>query len=206
MPGVGFSCRTPRSVAGPSGVSPLDLQLFSLIGQIHTLSTPAALGHLQDLVTEPVQPWDALICSSSAGKDAVEQVLDAREEQLQWRTGASAALLRGQRPNLPVIPLPLPPDSFEPCGLNQLQARQQLGIAPDAAVVLWLGRLLPADQSRSLAHLCSFGAGGASVATPTWCSLSADRMTSPPPCRFGEPPPASSICSFCTTWWGSSGV
>ena len=66
---------------------------FSLIGQIHTLSTPAALGHLQDLVTEPVQPWDALICSSSAGRDAVEQVLDAREEQLQWRTGASAARL-----------------------------------------------------------------------------------------------------------------
>ena len=48
---------------------------FFLIGQIHTLSTPAALGHLQDLVTEPVQPWDALICSSRAGRDAVEQVL-----------------------------------------------------------------------------------------------------------------------------------
>ena len=120
---------------------PVGSAAFSLIGQIHTLSTPAALGHLQDLVTEPVQPWDALICSSSAGKDAVEQVLDAREEQLQWRTGASAAQLRGQRPNLPVIPLPLPPDSFEPCGLNQLQARKQLGIAPDTAVVLWLGRL-----------------------------------------------------------------
>ena len=39
-----------------------------------------------------------LICSSRAGRDAVEQVLDAREEQLQWRTGASAARLRSQRP------------------------------------------------------------------------------------------------------------
>ena len=38
---------------------------FSLIGQIHTISTPAALGLLQELITEPVQPWDALICSSS---------------------------------------------------------------------------------------------------------------------------------------------
>ena len=46
---------------------PVGSAAFSLIGQIHTLSTPAALGHLQDLVTEPVQPWDALICSSSAG-------------------------------------------------------------------------------------------------------------------------------------------
>lgn len=120
---------------------PVGSSAFSLIGQIHTLSTPAALGHLQDLVTEPVQPWDALICSSRAGRSAVELVLDAREEQLQSRTGASADRLRGQRPQLPVIPLPLPPDSLEPFSLNQEQARQKLGIATDAAVVLWLGRL-----------------------------------------------------------------
>ena len=67
-----------------------------------------SIRHVQDLVTEPVQPWDALICSSSAGRDAVEQVLKSREEQLQWRTGASADRLRRQRPKLPVIPLPLP--------------------------------------------------------------------------------------------------
>ena len=120
---------------------PVGSAAFSLIGQIHTLSTPAALGHLQDLVTEPVQPWDALICSSLAGRAAVEQVLDAREEQLQWRTGANAARLRGQRPNLPVIPLPLPSESLETFSLNQLQARQQLGISSEHAVVLWLGRL-----------------------------------------------------------------
>ena len=72
----------------------------------HTLSTPAALGHLQDLVTEPVQPWDAVICSSRAGRDAVEQVLDSREEQIQRRTGAFPEHLRSQRPRLPVIPLP----------------------------------------------------------------------------------------------------
>ena len=65
---------------------PVGSAAFSLIGQIHTLSTPAVLGHLQDLVTEPVHPWDALICSSSAGKDGWS-VLDAREEQIQWRTG-----------------------------------------------------------------------------------------------------------------------
>ena len=31
---------------------PVGSAAFSLIGQIHTLSTPAALGHLQDLVTD----------------------------------------------------------------------------------------------------------------------------------------------------------
>lgn len=120
---------------------PVGSAAFSLVGQIHTLSTPEALGFLQDLVTEPIHPWDALICSSRAGRDAVEQVLDDREEQLQWRTGVSTGRLRRQRPKLPVIPLPLPPDSFEPSSLNKHQARQELGIAPDHAVVLWLGRL-----------------------------------------------------------------
>ena len=42
---------------------------FSPIGQIHTISTPTALGFLQELLTDPVQLWDALICSSSAGRD-----------------------------------------------------------------------------------------------------------------------------------------
>ena len=120
---------------------PVGSAAFSLIGQIHTLSTPAALGHLQDLVTEPVQPWDALICSSSAGRNAVEQVLDAREEQIQWRTGVSAARLRRQRPNLPVIPLPLPTESLKASCFTQLQARKKLGLSADHAVVIWLGRL-----------------------------------------------------------------
>ena len=120
---------------------PVGAAAFSLIGQIHTLSTPAALGHLQDLVTEPVQPWDALICSSRAGRDAVLQVLEAREDQLLSRTGGSKARLRGKRPKLPVIPLPLPPESLDFLSLNKLQVRRQLNIAPNDAVVLWLGRL-----------------------------------------------------------------
>ena len=59
---------------------PVGTSAFSLIGQIHTLSTPAALAHLQDLVTEPVQPWDALICSSTAGRSVVETVLRSRRK------------------------------------------------------------------------------------------------------------------------------
>ena len=37
---------------------------FSLIGQIHTLSTTAVMNMLDSVVYEPVQEWDALICSS----------------------------------------------------------------------------------------------------------------------------------------------
>ena len=94
-----------RQTVGPAA--------FSLIGQIHTLSTPAALGHLQDLVTEPVQPWDAPICSSSAGRDALSRCWEL-VKSTQWRTGVSAARLRGQRPHLLVIPLRSRPTVFSP--------------------------------------------------------------------------------------------
>jgi len=120
---------------------PAGAAAFSLIGQIHTLSTPAALGHLQDLVSEPVQPWDALICSSRAGRDAVVTVLAAREEQLLQRTAGSEEQLQSLRPQLPVIPLPLPPESLPAEPLARGAARRALGIAPAEAVVLWLGRL-----------------------------------------------------------------
>lgn len=118
---------------------PVGPAAFSLIGQIHTLSTPAALGHLQDLVADPVHPWDALICSSSAGQQVVETVLDLREEQLLERSGGSATRLRERRPQLPVIPLPLPPEAMEST-LSKAQARAALGLSSEH-VVLWLGRL-----------------------------------------------------------------
>ena len=113
---------------------------FSLMGQIHTLSTPTALGLLQELLTEPVQPWDALICSSSAGRDVVQGVLDVREQQLLERLGLSSASVSFPRPQLPVIPLPLPIEAFvQPA--SAADAKRALGIPESSAVVLWLGRL-----------------------------------------------------------------
>ena len=153
---------------------PVGSAAFSLIGQIHTLSTPAALGHLQDLVTEPVQPWDAVICSSRAGRDAVEQVLDSREKQIAWRTGSSPDRLRSQRPRLPVIPLPLPPESLEFTSSSSEHVRHKLGIDSNHAVVIWLGRLsLP---KLILAYLCCWR-GSLVNLDALWYLLSVDLMT-----------------------------
>ena len=120
---------------------PVGASAFSLIGQIHTLSTPAALSHLQDLVSEPVQPWDALICSSTAGRSVVEAVLDSREEALAERCGGDRARLRALRPQLPVIPLPLPDSALAVPAIDKGRARTDLGLPETASVVLWLGRL-----------------------------------------------------------------
>ena len=118
---------------------PVGASAFSLIGQIHTLSTPAALSHLQDLVSEPVQPWDAVICSSTAGRSVVEAVLNSREEALAERSGGDVARLRASRPQLPVIPLPLPDSAMAVPALDKRRARKALGLPETASVVLWLG-------------------------------------------------------------------
>ena len=112
---------------------------FSLIGQIHTISTPTALGFL-GLLTDPVQHWDALVCSSTAGRDVVQGVLDVREQQLLERLGVSKADVSLPRPQLPVIPLPLPLEAFaDPAPV--VEAKRALGLQENCAVVLWLGRL-----------------------------------------------------------------
>lgn len=114
---------------------------FSLIGQIHTLSTAAALGHLRDLILEPVEAWDALICSSSAGREVVESVLDDQQIQLIERCDGSAESILARRPKLPVIPLPLPVKAIQSSLPPKAKARADLDIPPNAAVTLWLGRL-----------------------------------------------------------------
>ena len=57
------------------------------------------------------------------------------------RTGAVAERLRSQRPRLPVT-LPLSPESPEPTNVSTQEARSQLGIDPDHAVVIWLDAFL----------------------------------------------------------------
>lgn len=121
--------------------APLGSAAFSLIGQIHTLSTPAVLEQLQELVSEPLQPWDALVCSSTAGRAVVEAVMADREEQLVKRCGGQLSLLRAQRLQLPVIPLPIQAKELASALPNRQEARQKLDLAEQEAVVLWLGRL-----------------------------------------------------------------
>ena len=92
-------------------------------------------------MSEPVQPWDALICSSTAGRSVVEAVLNSREKALAERSGGDMARLRASRPQLPVIPLPLPDSAMAVPALDKRRARTALGLPETASVVLWLGRL-----------------------------------------------------------------
>lgn len=112
-------------------------QSWSLCGITHTTSSAGAMSAISDLITAPVQPWDAVICTSSAVKDNVGRILQAQNEYLEERVGATRIVL----PQLPVIPLGIHSDDFAFTSNQKQQARQQLGVDSETLVVLFMGRL-----------------------------------------------------------------
>lgn len=110
---------------------------WSLCGITHTTSSAGAMDAIAEWLTAPVQSWDAVICTSTAVKGHVEQLLNAQLRYLQDRLGIQKAVL----PQLPVIPLGIHVADFRFDAGQRGAARQQLGADCEALVVLFMGRL-----------------------------------------------------------------
>jgi starch synthase len=110
---------------------------WSLCGITHTTSSAGAMDALADLVTAPIQPWDAVICTSTAVRDNVTRLLQAQVDYLQDRLGVSRLVL----PLLPVIPLGIHTSDFVFNSDQKSAARAALRVPDDALVVLFMGRL-----------------------------------------------------------------
>ena len=76
-------------------------QAYSLVGMIHTLAPPKVRELIGEVLVAPVQPWDALICTSPAVRQCLEGLLDRWQEHLSKRFGGNCA----PRPLLPLLPL-----------------------------------------------------------------------------------------------------
>ncbi|MDC3362237.1 glycosyltransferase family 4 protein [Gammaproteobacteria bacterium] len=110
---------------------------WSLCGVTHTTSSGLAMDSIVDLLIAPLQPWDSLICTSTAVKKNVENILQAQAELLKDRLGASRFIL----PQLPVIPLGIHTQDFNYSQEQRNRARNELGANEDTLVVLYTGRL-----------------------------------------------------------------
>ena len=111
--------------------------LWSLCGITHTTASTRAMDAIANLLTAPVQPWDALVCTSSSVQNNVRRILEAEAEYLKKRLGASKICI----PKLPIIPLGLHTEEFTRSRPAILKARQKLNINPEDIVVLFVGRL-----------------------------------------------------------------
>lgn len=110
---------------------------WSLCGVNHTLSSARAMDGLTGLLTAAVQPWDAIICTSTASRAVIETLFAREEDHLSRRLGAT----RFVRPQLPVIPLGVDCDTQARRPGRRDEARSSLGVEPGDFVVLFLGRL-----------------------------------------------------------------
>ena len=115
-------------------------QAYSLVGMIHTLAPPKVRELIGEVLLAPVQPWDALICTSPAVRQCLEGILDRWQEHLSQRFGGT----RAPRPQLPLLPLGVDQGALvekrsDQCSRDFL--RRHLRIDEQDVLVLWLGRL-----------------------------------------------------------------
>ncbi len=110
---------------------------WSLCGITHTTSSERAMDAIADLITAPVQPWDALICTSTAVKANVERLLQAQVDHLVQRLGVQRLVL----PQLPVIPLGIHTADFVFADKTRTAARKRIGADAKTHVALFMGRL-----------------------------------------------------------------
>lgn len=127
-PGIDQWCM-PRLISG--------CDKWSLIGITHTTATQRVVSAIASLVSAPIYPWDALICTSNAVKNNVLRILSTQCDFLKDRFNCKRFIL----PNLPVIPLGVDSEKFAPSDQKREAARCSLHIPKDYLVVLFVGRL-----------------------------------------------------------------
>lgn len=109
---------------------------YSITGITHTTATAQVMDAISNMLLSPVEPWDALICTSSAVRDCLSQQLENTMDYLGSRLGAT----RTPAIRLETIPLGLNTEEFTPKAEDRAQWRKDLGIADDAIAVLYMGR------------------------------------------------------------------
>jgi glycosyltransferase involved in cell wall biosynthesis len=109
---------------------------YSISGITHTTATARIMASLANAVFAPVQPWDAIICTSRAVRASVATQYEALSEYLQERLGAPAPPL----PRLVTIPLGLNTAAYRRDPEHRRTWRERLEIPEDEVVVLYVGR------------------------------------------------------------------
>ena len=110
---------------------------YSICGVTHSLSTLNSMSAVASLVTAPLYPWDAVICTSTAARDLYRALLEEQREHFEARFGAT----RFPLPQLPMIPLGVHAADFQFTPEARAEARRAMGLEAEDVAVLFAGRL-----------------------------------------------------------------
>jgi glycosyltransferase involved in cell wall biosynthesis len=136
FPGPNYKGATwRRQRLGPNRVS--------LVGVTHTVSTRKIVERFHSLMSEPVEDWDAIICTSRAVRSVVARHFESEAEYFRCRFGAT----RVPQPQLPIIPLGVNASAFAPREGAREVMRAAHGAPEDAVVVMTMGRLSVVEKA-----------------------------------------------------------
>ena len=121
---------------------PFGADRCSLVGITHTVSTRRVIVGLHHLMLDPVEDWDAIICTSRAVHSVVARQLEEEAAFIRDRFGATRVPL----PQLPVIPLGVHAADFAPRDGARAAMRDRFD-AGDALVVMTMGRLTSVEKA-----------------------------------------------------------
>jgi glycosyltransferase involved in cell wall biosynthesis len=114
----------------------LGARAYSLTGVTHSIGESYILEEMAAMLLAPLEPWDALVCTSEPGRRAVESLLEGVADYLRERLGAS----RIPPAQLVTIPLGAHPGDFVVDPGVRRSGREAMGIPEDAPVALHVGR------------------------------------------------------------------
>tara|TARA_Y100001968_G_scaffold215740_1_gene198465 strand:+ start:81 stop:1769 length:1689 start_codon:yes stop_codon:yes gene_type:complete len=115
---------------------------FSITGIIHTLCTNSVIDGFKEYIFGGLEPWDALICTSSCGKEVVEKTINFYLESFEKKYNVK--INNTKLPQLYTIPLAVNDITYDNLltrNQKRLNSRKRLGISEEAIVILYLGRL-----------------------------------------------------------------
>ena len=119
----------------------IDPRAYSICGVTHTIASRQPQRAIAELLTAPVERWDALVCTSLSVRKTVQQILDGYGEYLAERCGGRPDL----ELKLPVIPLGVDVSAMasgEKARAARAALRAKLEISAEEVALLYLGRLV----------------------------------------------------------------
>jgi glycosyltransferase involved in cell wall biosynthesis len=116
---------------------------WALCGITHTTATRNVMQTIFDLRSAPQMPWDAVICTSNAVQASIRRLMELAEAHLAQRF--PGAVLPA-RPLLPVLPLGVHCNDFQPDPALGQGLRDRIGAEPGDLVAVSIARLTPDEK------------------------------------------------------------